>query len=102
MRRVLVISFVHIVGKLWMPNCDAASDKTLSDYDIENIRAYGDGAITRDAVEHWVMLNSGDFSAVTDFEAEIETDNKTYRFTWEHEESELTYMDCMFPSADED
>jgi hypothetical protein len=101
MRRMVITSFVRIVGKLWLPMCDAAQERILTAYDINNIRAYGDGHITRDAVEHWVMLNTGDFSTITDFMAEIEDGSQSYEFDWAIDDSEFVYCDCMFPEPED-
>jgi len=97
MRYTVKLSYVDVVGNIWMPNAPAAYRYTLSGYDVENIRAYGDGKITREAVDQWLSCHAGDFQSVTDFSASIEDGETTHDFDWSDEESEFTYNDCMFP-----
>ena len=66
-------SYVDIVGEFWWPYgaiCTVHMD--LSSDDIETIRAYGDGAITREGLGDWVDCHSGDFARVDDFCASVE------------------------------
>lgn len=93
--------YIEMVGTIWMPATTAAMRKDLSDYDVRNIRGYaehlsGDAQITREAVEHWLSLNSGDFQAVDDFHASI----GALDIPWNDEENELTFIDCMGESDD--
>ena len=95
-------SYVDIIGGIWMPyGAVCAMRKDLNSYDIENIKAHGDGEITRDGLDQWLTCNSGDFSSVKDFRASIEDGNTTIDIPFEHgEESEFTYQDCMYPAED--
>lgn len=91
-------NWIECIGPLWMGGM-AAKRIDLSSYDLENILAYaeslhGKREFTREAVEHWLSLNEGDFQGVDDFAAYI-TDAPD--MTWRDEESECTYNDCMFP-----
>ena len=102
MRYTTVKSQVHILGEIWMPRAVCAQTKTLSDYDIGNIRGIAGlgtrGPITRDRVEYWLMLNSGDFSHVIDFRAELEDvpeRGQTLVFDWADPDNELRYADCF-------
>lgn len=101
-RYTVRVSYVDILGKLWMPMCDASLHKTLSTYDVDNIREYsrhlsGDpaGPITREGFEHWLMLNSGDFSSVIDFRASIEDGDATIDYDWANEDNEIRYLDTL-------
>lgn len=94
MRYTVRKSVIQVIGTIWMPTATCAQEKVLSGYDLENIEK----PITRDTVEHWLMLNSGDFQNVQDFNASLEVDDETIEIPWEHEESEFTYSDCMYPS----
>lgn len=93
-------NWIEMVGPIWMPATTAAMRKDLSDYDIRNITEiardlFDSEVITRDAIEHWLSLNSGDFSGIDDFYAVIgETE-----FPWGDEESVCTYLDCMGDDA---
>ena len=80
-------NWVEVVGYIWMPNVKAAQRIKLSGYDMHNI-----GEPTRENVEHWLSLNAGDFSEVTDFSATI---GETV-IPWTDEENELTYFDCLY------
>lgn len=95
MKTINSYSFINIVGSLWMPQTTAATTKTLSQYDIENM-TNENGEIDRDAVELWLCTNSGDFSSVTDFYADIETDKGNVIIDWENEENEFVFNDCMY------
>ena len=90
-------SIVQIIGVIWMPPVTCATQKTLRDYDIENMRN-DEGQITRESVEQWLTTNSGDFQSVTDFSASIEDGENTVDIPWASEESEFTYVDCMYPA----
>jgi hypothetical protein len=96
-------SYVEVVGRLWMPQCLAATRIPLDRYDVENIRAQGEGEITRDAVDLWLTTHTGDFSEVLDFAASIEDPDTdaTIDLLWSSEDSEFTYLDCMFPEDQE-
>ena len=102
-RYIVRRSYVIILGKIWMPMAPASLQKDLSSYDIENIRGYsrhlsGDdnGPITREGFEHWLMLNSGDFSSVDDFKASIEDGDQTIDYDWSKgEDSECAYLDTL-------
>jgi len=84
----------------------AAMEKVLDKCDIENIRdreGRGDSKITREDVEDWVSVNSGDFSSILGFAASIEDGENTLDFPWIIELIELAYNDCMsdsFPGED--
>ncbi len=95
-------AYIKMIGQIWMPATVAAMRRDLSAYDIANIQGYaehltGDTQLTREAVEHWLALNSGDFQGVDDFNAVI----GAAEFPWLNDESECTFLDCMFPSEDE-
>lgn len=85
MRRVRV-AYVLILGKLWMPMCDASQRQDLSNYDLENI-----GEFTRENVEQWLMTHSGDFSSVTDFYAVC----GDVEIPWSSEDNEMAYYDTI-------
>lgn len=98
MKYVVRKSVVCYVGTIWQ-GLTCAQDKTLSSYDVENMRD-DDGKITRESVENWLGCNSGDFQSIDDFYASIEDGDETIDIEWASEESEMTYNDCMFPSDD--
>jgi hypothetical protein len=87
---------IQVVGRIWMPNVTAAMEYDLSDYDVGNI----EHPFTRETVEYWLALHSGDFQEVLDFSAYISGSNEQVEIPWENEENELTYLDCMYPSDD--
>lgn len=94
MKHVQIISFIQIVGKLWMGGV-AATQQTLSKYDVENMTDEN-GNITRESVDEWLNSHSGDFSIVIDFRADLETGEKNVIVEWENEENELIYRTYMF------
>lgn len=97
-----IISQVEVIGYIWMPRVICATIYKLSSYDIENIvttaKHLGTDFITREAVEQWLIRNSGDFSEVVDFSVTI--GDGDFNSTWEKEESEYTFIDCMYPVED--
>lgn len=94
MRYTVKRSYINVLGRLWMPNCAASIRQTLSQYDIDNMRD-DSGKITRDSVEQWVMTHTGDFSSITDFEADIEDGDENIVIPWESEENEMAYLDTL-------
>lgn len=96
MRYVIRRSFVIVLGRIWWPMGAVCSlEKTLSAYDVENMRDCEDGVITRDSVDRWVSMNSGDFSEIVDWSASIEDGDSTLDFPWSSEENEIAYLDTM-------
>lgn len=95
-------SYVEVIGQIWMPADTAATRYDLTGYDIENVRAYGEGTISRDAVELWLGTHAGDFSSVTDFAASIEDPDtdETIDIPWKSEDSEVTFSVCMYGDED--
>lgn len=102
MRYTVRKSIVQIIGYIWMPsNVLCAQEQTLSESDLANIREYGDGEITREAIEQWITTHAGDFSQVKDFMASFEVGEETLDFPWaQGEDSEMSYCDAMYPSED--
>jgi hypothetical protein len=106
MRYVVRKSIITVLGRIWMPAIVASQQKDLDSYDVENIRGYaehlsgGDTTITRDAVEHWLMLHSGDFSEILDFRASIEDGDQTIEFDWAEDDSEDQYLDTIATEDD--
>lgn len=98
-RYTVRVSYVDIIGTLWMPSTTAATRIKVNSHDVENMRD-DDVQITRDSVEDWLTSHSGDFSRVIDFSASIEDNDTTVDIPWADEDSEFTYNDCMFPDND--
>lgn len=93
MRYTVRVSYVTVVGKIWMPAVTCGQRITLRDYDIENMRD-DDGHITRDSVEQWLTTNAGDFRTIEDFAASIEDGDQTIDIPWATEEGEYAYIDA--------
>ena len=102
---------IEVVGNIWQPGVGlCAMTYTLRPYDVGNMRGVRSGGqnITRDDVEHWVALNSGDFQNVTDFRAVIDdgplpacdscghVKRRALVFDWENEENESAFLDATF------
>ena len=92
MRYMVVTSKVEVIGQIWMPNATCAMDYNPRADDVRD----EDGNITRDSVEFWLMLHSGDFQSITDFRADIADGETDLVFDWADPESEMTYNDGMF------
>jgi hypothetical protein len=96
-------SFVQVIGQMWMPPSRAATVIELSNYDIDNIvahkKAYQNKSL-RDAVEHWLNLNAGDFQRIIDFRVDMEVPHgegtDTVIFDWNNRDSELAYNDLTY------
>lgn len=98
-------SYINVVGTIWMPAVPASLRIDLREYDIENMRQEArfrnddDPTITREVVEYWLSLHSGDFQDVIDFEASIEDGDQTLDFPFASEEGESAYLETV--SCDE-
>jgi hypothetical protein len=103
-RYVVEHDYIQMIGPIWEPGFDCcAMDKMLSGYDVRNIEEiakdlFDSDVITREAIEHWLSLNSGDFQHVTDFYASVGDQD----FPWADEESEFAYCDCMLDARSDD
>ena len=100
MRYMVEKNFVQMIGQIWMPASIAVMEKELSSSDVDDILGYaehlhGERKLTREAIAHWLSLNSGDFQGVDDFCTSI----GDQEFPWEKENSELEYNDCMHGNA---
>lgn len=87
-----VVGRVSVIGNIWQPGIGmCAMDYPVTNHDLDSIEE-----ITRDNVEYWLMANSGDFKSIIDFSATI----NDVVIPWENEESEIEYIDCMYPEYD--
>lgn len=93
------ISFILVLGKLWMPGCSAAQRIPVDARDLESMT--DDGQITHDSVESWLYTHAGDFSSITDFYADLEPREGNVLIDWAEEESEYAFNDAMYPEYDE-
>lgn len=93
-RRTIIINRIDVIGYIWMPgDVLCAQSRDVSGYDIENMKDE-QGNITRESVERWVLCNSGDFSRVIDFRADL-GDNPLIDWT-NGEESDIAFCGAMF------
>jgi hypothetical protein len=97
MRYTVRVSVVQVLGRIWMPSADAAMAYTLTTHDVDNVRLYGSGKITRQSVEGWLNTHAGDFASITDFSASIESGEDTIDIPWRDEDNMLTYSDLTSP-----
>lgn len=93
MRYQVSVSYVDVLGRIWMPQALCSQRITLSAYDLDNMQ--NDGAITREDVEQWLAMHTGDFSNVIDFNASIEWNGETLDFPWTSEDNEMAYCDTL-------
>lgn len=96
-RYTVVKSIVQIVGKGWYGQT-IATEKDLCSRDLANILEYieSEDGNARDGLEQWLLFNTGDFQSLTDFYAELETDEGTVTIDWEDAENGYIYNDCMY------
>jgi len=101
MRYTTVTSVIQVIGKIWMPPIMAAMEYTVRPDDLKD----EDGKITRDSIDRWVCLHTGDFQSITDWRADISTDDNgeplDIVIDWRTEDSKITWYDCMYGSEDE-
>ena len=99
MRYTVTKSIIQVVGKIWMPAITCAMEYELDSYKLGNLLAEVEEgeSLTREHVERWLAVNSGDFQSVEDFRADLELpDGSSFTSNWEKEENEMVYVDCMF------
>ena len=66
------VNEIRVIGQIWWPyGLVCANTYPLDSYDIKDIEEYGDGEITREAAERWLLTNSGDFSSIDDIQVHI-------------------------------
>ena len=88
---------IRVIGNIWMPNnITCAMEYTLSDSDLKR---YGIDRKkpTRDQIERWIRTNTGDFSYIKDWYADIGQNKILY---WKDPESEFIYNGITFPVDD--
>jgi len=85
--KTITINEIQVIGKIWLPPVTSAMTYKLSDHDIEKI-----GELTRENVEKWLRVNSGDFQCVDDFRADI----GDFLSDWSNPDSEEVWCDCMY------
>jgi hypothetical protein len=88
MRYLVRKSVIDVIGRIWLPSVKAGRRITLSAYDVENAKD-DDGQLTRESVEHWLCLHTGDFQSIIDFTASLEDGPNTVDIPWSNPNSEL-------------
>jgi hypothetical protein len=86
MRYTVVESILQVIGEPWGGGT-GSYQYTLKPKDLEQMKR--DGVFCREAIQSWVnsKLNTGDFSIVADWRAEIEDGDKTLEFDWSRSRS---------------
>ena len=106
---------IQVIGLLWMPMCDAAAEftPTLADDPDADYGIAGElERFSHDAIEDWIGVNTGDFSAVVDWRAEVTTRHEscagcgqtipeTEALEWSDPDSEFRFIDSMYGSEEE-
>ena len=87
MRVVTIVSEVRIIGYGWYGQKIAMVDR-LSSQELKQILDYCGGKYSREGVEQWLSLHSGDFQNIVDFAITI-GDNE-FDSDWTDEESEYS------------
>lgn len=95
-------STIDVIGNIWQPGVGTCAITYEPNFhDVKNMYAdVGGTYLTRESVERWLLLHSGDFSHVEDFRASIWDGERDWDFDFASEESELTFNDCMFGGDD--
>ena len=90
--RRITINQVQVIGFIWEPgDFHCSMTYNLSPSQVEDIKALGNGDLNREAVQHWLGTNSGDFQSIEDFRVDIED----FLSDWANPESEYIFLDCM-------
>ena len=91
--RQIRVSRIRYIGNIWQPGIGiCAQTGNLTSSDEANI-----GEPTRENVEQWLATHAGDFQEIIDFEADI---GDAPLIPWANEDSECTFIDCMYPSEE--
>ena len=86
-------NYIDVLGWIWQPTQSPCSLRiALSKYDTDNMKD-DKGETTRQSIEDWLSLNAGDFQAIIDFHAVI--DSAKVKFPWTSEETEMQYLDTI-------
>lgn len=100
MKYTVIKSIIRILGVNWYGQT-CAMFKELNGYDVDNLENSGLGQELskeqkREVIEVWLVMNSGDFQRILDFEADIELgDGSNVSVDWQNEDSEFEYMDAI-------
>ena len=86
-------NYVEVIGRIWQPNTEAYMRYTLSPHDIESLKT--NGVITRDSIALWLDSHAGDFQSITDFHADIDSEN--LEFDWSNKENNYRVLEILFP-----
>jgi hypothetical protein len=101
MKYTVIKSIIRIVGVNWYGET-CAMLKELNPYDVGNLEDSGLGEELskeqkREVVQRWLVLDTGDFQKILDFEADIELeDGSNVWLDWVDEDSECEFMDCWY------
>lgn len=99
MQYLVTKNIVQVIGGIWLPyGQTAAMEYSLSDSDLEQYGIDKENP-TREQISNWVFKNTGDFSSISDFRADI-GENKV--IDWSDPESEYLYNDGMYPEDIQD
>ena len=81
MRYTVVESILQVIGEPWGGGT-GSYQYTLKPKDLEQMKR--DGVFRRELISSWAnsQLNTGDFSNVLDWRAEIEDGDETLEFDW--------------------
>ena len=96
MKYTVIKSIIRILGNGWYGQT-CAMFKELNGYDVGNLEDLGLGEDLskeqkREVIEKWLVMNSGDFQKILDFEADIELGNgSNVTVDWLNEDSEFLY-----------
>ncbi len=105
MRYTRVVSQIQVVGHIWQPGLGlCAMNYTISISDLRNMleraEKFSIVDLTREDVEAWLALHSGDFHEILDFRADLSYGDEDKVIEWVSEDNECIYNDCMFPSEE--
>src|SRR2546430_14146794 len=100
MRYTVTKQRIDVIGYIWQPDAGlCAYTRDLSAHELEQIGNPQDRA----AVAAWLDTHLGDFEQVVDFRADfhlLDGFDTHVVHEWEQEESEFTFLDCMYPEGD--
>ena len=95
MRYTVTKSIIQVIGKIWMPAVTAAMQYEVTAHDIQNMADEKTGHVTRELVDRWIVLHTGDFQTIIDWRADLAVGDEDIVYDWKVADSEMIYNDCM-------
>lgn len=97
MRYTVRVSYIDVLGHIWMPNVVASMRYTVRPDDLRDL----EGHITSESINDYLTAHTGDFRDLIDWAASIEDGDETLDFDWSSEDNACAYLDTLSCGEDE-